>query len=125
MCADNPPYCDHFLRAEEERRKAASVRTGHRREFHLVMADIFHARHAMAGADDEAYDRFSGEIKSLHGDALLRRKLLFDRLPKPITGQRELHLAQHLCLVAALIREFGSVKWELALGDFRAANPNA
>jgi hypothetical protein len=120
MCSDDPPTCYHFRCGEEERRKATATTSERRREFHLILADTFHARHLMSGADNKAYERFSDEIGSLHGDALLRRKLAFDQLPRPTIRQRELHLAQHLCLVAALIHEFGSGKWEPALKRLQA-----
>jgi hypothetical protein len=122
MCSDDPPTCYHFLRAEEEKRNAASMSDGDQRDFHLTLADIFHERHLMSDVDNMAYDQFSDEVRLLHGEALLKKKLAFGRLPKPRAGQRQLRLTQHLCLVAALIAEFGSDKWERELERLQSSN---
>jgi hypothetical protein len=68
MCSADP-------RAEEERRNAASTNDEGQREFHLTLADIFHARHLMSDADNGVVDAFSDEVQLLHGEALLERKL--------------------------------------------------
>ena len=66
-----------------------------------------------------ALARFNQEIDTLRGDDLLDRKIAFDDLPPAVESERNLRRAQSYTLGAALLREFGVGKWEMALADRR------